>query len=124
VTQTNWFFAWFRAFGYFVPQPERPPVSKYADLLATSKADLTTQATAADALAAATTSKTHADTDVSASTVAFAAAVKAAPGSTVVDNTVIPFVEYTSTDGLTVTSTVIAGIGDDLPDAPPAPPAP
>lgn len=120
-TNTGWFTAWFRAFGYLVPPREEPPVSKYLDLLTTVKTDLTTQATDAAALAAATAAKDKSDSDVSASTIAFAAAVKAAPGSFVVDDTTVPIVLYASTDGATYTATTIAGIGDDLPAPPPAP---
>jgi hypothetical protein len=98
---------------WLFPQSQgRTTVATIKDLQATLVTDQATDKTDTDALAAATTLKQTDDDAVSAAMLAFAAAIAAAPGGSVVDATVNPPLLYQSTDGKTYTTTVIGSITD------------
>ena len=93
-------------------------MSTYAELKKASTDAATHKADTATALTDATTADNHAAADVTATATAYAAAVFAAPGHTVVYTSPLPITIDQSTDGVTVTSVVIAGSGDNTDGTP------
>jgi len=119
----TYFLAWpGPAFPYLCQRTEHP-VPAYLDLLNDMKTAVSTKEQTAQARAAAIAADDSQAEKVTETTTTFAAAIKDAQGSTVIDTTVVPFVEYTSTDGVTVVPKPVSGINDPLP-TPPAPPEP
>lgn len=89
-------------------------MSTFADLKKAESDAEAVKATAAAALASATADDQHAALDVTATSTAYAAAVFAAPGHTVVYSSPLPVTIDQSLDGLTVTTTTVADSGDTV----------